>query len=101
MAWVTPAKPAAGIPSERIPASQTQGRRSISVSGNTYHLTISDVTVNDGGDYICEGSVNRAIFTLEVDCKCDFTPPDLLVPLSRLGLVREQQVALGKRDLLG
>ena len=75
MAWVTPAKQARpgrpAIPSVRIPASQTTtvNRRKISVFGDTYELTIQDVIVDDGGEYICEGSVNSAVFTLEVDCK--------------------------------
>ena len=76
VAWVTPAKPARpgrpAIQSERIPASQTEfvNRRKIGVSGDTYELTIQDVTVEDGGEYICEGSVGSAVFTLQVDCKC-------------------------------
>ena len=75
VAWVTPAKPERpgrpAIPSVRIPASQTTvvDRRRISVSGDTYELTIVDVTVDDGGEYICEGSVNSAVFTFQVDCK--------------------------------
>lgn len=75
MAWVTPAKPARpgspAIPSVQVPASQTTpvNRRSIAVSGDTYELTIADVIVDDGGDYICLGSQNSAIFTLQVDCK--------------------------------
>ena len=78
MAWVTPAKPARpgrpAIPSVRIPASQTTpvNRRSISVSGDTYQLTIADVRVDDGGEYICEGSASSAVFTLQVDCKSKF-----------------------------
>ena len=72
MAWVTPAKPAhsgnPAIPSERITTSTT-GRRRIAVSKNTYELTIDAVTVDDGGEYICEGSIEKANFTLQVDCK--------------------------------
>ena len=40
------------------------------MSGDTFRLTIADVTVDDGGEYICEGSLSSAVFTLEVDCKC-------------------------------
>lgn len=75
VAWVTPAKPARpgrpAIPSVRVPASQTTfvNRRKIAVSGDTYELTIEDVLVEDGGDYICEGSLSSRVFTLEVDCK--------------------------------
>ena len=79
MAWVTPAKAARpgrpAIPSVRIPATQTTfvNRKKItvstSVSGDTYELTIQDVIVDDGGEYICEGSQNSAVFTLQVDCK--------------------------------
>ena len=75
VAWVTPAKPERpgrpAIPSVRIPASQTTvvDRRRMSVSGDTYELTIEDVTVDDGGTYTCEGSLSSADFTLEVDCK--------------------------------
>ena len=75
-AWVTPAQPARpgrpAIPSVRIPATQTTfvNRRKIDVSGDTYALTIQDVTVDDGGEYICEGSLGSAVFTLKVDCKC-------------------------------
>jgi len=75
VAWVTPAKPARpgkpAIPSVRIPASQTTpvNRRKISVSGDTYELTIEDLIVDDGGEYICEGSVESKVFTLQVDCK--------------------------------
>ena len=78
MAWVTPAKPARpgrpAIPSVRVPASQTTpvNRKSIAVSGDNYTLTIDDVIVDDGGDYTCEGSVNSAVFTLQVDCKSKF-----------------------------
>ncbi|XP_020602436.1 neural cell adhesion molecule 1-like isoform X3 [Orbicella faveolata] len=73
VAWVTPAKPARpgkpAIPSVRIPASQTTpvNRRKISVSGDTYELTIEDLIVDDGGEYICEGSVESKVFTLQVD----------------------------------
>ena len=75
VAWVTPAKPARpgkpAIPSVRIPASQTTAvnRRRISVSGDTYELTIEDLIADDGGEYICEGSVESKVFTLQVDCK--------------------------------
>ena len=75
MAWVTPAKPARpgrpAIPSVRIQASQTTtvNRRKISVFGDTYGLMTQDVIVDDGGEYICEGSQNSAVFTLQVDCK--------------------------------
>ena len=75
MAWVTPAKPARpgrpAIPSVKIPASQTTAvnRRSMLVSGDTYELRTESVIVDDGGEYICEGSVNGAVFTLQVDCK--------------------------------
>ena len=75
IAWVTPAKPARpghpAIPSARIPASQTTAvnRRRISVSGDTYELTIEDLKVEDGGEYICEGSLESKVFTLQVDCK--------------------------------
>lgn len=74
-AWVTPAKPARpgrpAIPSVRIPASQTTpvNRRKILVVDDTYELTINDVEVDDGGEYICEGSANSAVFTLQVDCE--------------------------------
>ncbi|XP_020602408.1 protein sax-3-like [Orbicella faveolata] len=73
VAWVTPAKPARpgrhAIPSVRIPANQTTtvNRRRISVSGDYYQLTTENVIVDDGGKYICEGSVNSAVFTLQVD----------------------------------
>jgi len=75
VAWVTKATPARpgkpAIPSVRIPASQTTAvnRRRISVSGETYEITIEDLIADDGGDYICEGSVESKIFTLQVDCK--------------------------------
>ena len=76
VAWVTPAKPARpgrpAIPSVRIPASQTTtvNRRRISVSGDTYEIAIENVTVDDGGEYICEGSLNNsAVFTLQVECR--------------------------------
>ena len=80
VAWVTPAKPARpgrhAIPSVRIPASQntTVNRRRISVYGDYYELAIENVTVDDGGEYICEGSIdnNSAVFTLQVDCKSTF-----------------------------
>jgi len=80
VAWVTPAKPARpgrhAIPSVRIPANQTTtvNRRRISVSGDYYQLTTENVIVDDGGKYICEGSVNSAVFTLQVDCKSTFVP---------------------------
>ena len=75
VAWVTPAKQARpgslAKPKVRIPASQTTAvnRRLISVFGDTYVLMIEDVRVDDGGPYICEGSVNSAVFTLQIDCK--------------------------------
>ena len=75
VAWVTPAKTARPgrpvIPSVNIPASQTTtvNRRKILVFGDTYGLMIEDVIVDDGGEYICEGSLNSAVFTLQVDCK--------------------------------
>ena len=75
MAWVTPTKTAnpgrPAIPSVRIPASQntTVDRKRISVSGDNYGPMIQDVIIDDGGPYICEGSVNSAVFTLQVDCK--------------------------------
>ena len=75
VAWVTPAKPARpgrpAIPSVRIPASQTTAvnRRRISVSGDSYELIIEDLIVDDGGEYICEGSIESKVFTLQIDCK--------------------------------
>lgn len=73
MHWRTPSKLARpgvpAIPSVNIKEEQTTGRRSIKVSGNTYQLTIKDVSVQDGGDYVCQGSAGSAVFTLEVDCE--------------------------------
>ena len=75
VAWVTPAKTARPgrpvIPSVNIPASQTTtvNRKKILVFGDTYRLMIEDVIADDGGTYICEGSLNSAVFTLQVDCK--------------------------------
>jgi len=75
LAWITPFKPARpgrpAIPSVRITASQTTtvNRRRISVSGDTFELTIEDLIVDDGGEYICEGTVESKVFTLQVDCK--------------------------------
>ena len=39
------------------------------MSGDTIELTIEDVIVDDGGEYICEGTVESKVFTLQVDCK--------------------------------
>ncbi|XP_078356092.1 fasciclin-2-like, partial [Oculina patagonica] len=85
VAWITPAKAARpgkpGIPSVSITTSQTTGRRRISVSGVTYTLFIDSVTVDDGGDYICQGESNSAVFTLEVDFRTDnvITKQELLI----------------------
>lgn len=69
--WSTPSKPArpgvAAIPSVNIQNGQTIDRKSVKVTGNTYELTIKDVSVQDGGNYVCQGSIGSAVFILEVD----------------------------------
>ena len=71
--WSTPSKPArpgvAAIPSVNIQNEQTIDRKSVKVTGNTYELTIKDVSVQDGGNYVCQGSIGSAVFILEVDCE--------------------------------
>lgn len=69
--WQTPSKPARpgvpAVPSVNIPETTTTGPKHITVSGNTYQLVVQDVAVKDGGDYVCQGAVNSATITLEVD----------------------------------
>ena len=71
--WQTPSKPARpgvpAVPSVNIPETTTTGPKHIKVSGNTYQLVVQDVAVKDGGNYVCQGAVNSATITLEVDCK--------------------------------
>ncbi|KAJ7375776.1 axonal fasciculation [Desmophyllum pertusum] len=97
--WETPAKPAregeAAIPSVRIPLSQTTGTRKISandVVGNTQtvELTIDPVTLNDGGDYICQGDSNSAVFTLQVDFE-----NGQVKPAQELHLGKKETIELG------
>ncbi|KAJ7333113.1 hypothetical protein OS493_018288 [Desmophyllum pertusum] len=97
--WETPAKPAregqAAIPSVRIPLSQTTGTRKISanqVSGNTrtVELTIDPVTLNDGGDYICQGDSNSTVFTLQVDFESE-----QVKPAQELHLGKKETIELG------
>ncbi|XP_078381279.1 hemicentin-2-like isoform X4 [Oculina patagonica] len=91
VAWITPAKAARpgkpGIPSVSITTSQTTGRRRIAVSGNTYQLLIDSVTVDDGGEYICQRSTNLVVFTLQVD-------------FSTAQVDKEQEIHLGRKAVI-
>ncbi|KAL9987886.1 hypothetical protein ACROYT_G002264 [Oculina patagonica] len=91
VAWITPAKAARpgkpGIPSVRITTSQTVGRRRIAVFGNTYQLLMDSVTVDDGGNYVCQGESNSAVFTLEVD-------------FSTAQVDTKQEIHLGRKDVI-
>ena len=71
--WETPAKPPRSgkpaIPSETI-TLDIKGRREIVQTGDNYGLKIEGVTVDDGGVYICVGSLESKQFTANVDSKC-------------------------------